>query len=78
MKIERNKFINIRKTVEYFETDTATKLPQIHAVTGCYKTCLDMLLACRDLSLQTKVQIGCYSRKEEESLNKVRGVPLSK
>ena len=44
MKIERNKFIKIRKTVEYFWTDTATKLLQIHAVAGRYKTCLYMVL----------------------------------
>ena len=77
IKIESNKFINIRKTAEYFETDTATKLSQIYAVTGCYNNCLYMLLACLDLPLQTKVQTGCYSRKEEESLNEVR-VSLSK
>ena len=77
MKIESNKFISIRKTVEYFGIDTATKLPQIHAVTGCYNTCLYMLLACLDLPLQTKVKTGSYSRKEEESLNEVR-VSLSK
>lgn len=77
IKIESNKLINSRKTVEYFETNTATKLPQIHAVTGCYNNCLYMLLGCLDLPLQTKVQTGCYSRKEEESLNEVR-VSLSK
>ena len=36
-----------------------------------------MLLGCLDLPLQTKVQTGCYSRKEEESFNEVR-VSLSK
>ena len=44
MKIESSKFMNIRETKEYFGTDTATKLPQIHAVTGCYKTFLYMVL----------------------------------
>ena len=32
------KCIIIRKTVKYLETDVATKLPQIHTVTGYYTT----------------------------------------
>ena len=38
MKIESRKCINISKIVEYLETDVATKLPKIHAVTGCHTT----------------------------------------
>ena len=34
MKIESNKFINIRKIVQYLGTDLASKLPQIYAATG--------------------------------------------
>ena len=37
MKIER-RCINIRKIVEYLSNDVATKLPLIHAVTGCDAT----------------------------------------
>ena len=35
MKIESRKYINIRKIVQYLANDVATKLPQVHAVTGC-------------------------------------------
>ena len=38
MKIESRKCINIRKIVECLSTDVATKIPQIHAVTGCDTT----------------------------------------
>ena len=39
MRIERGKFINIRKNVEYFRNDATTKLAQIYAVTGYDKAC---------------------------------------
>ena len=35
MKIESRKCINIMKIVESLATGVTTKLPQIHAVTGC-------------------------------------------
>ena len=38
MKIESNKFINIRKIVEYLRTDVTAKFPQVHTVTGCDTT----------------------------------------
>ena len=38
MKIDRNKFIGIKKNVEYLGTDVATKLSQIYTVTGCHTT----------------------------------------
>ena len=38
MKIESRKCINIRKIVKYLSADVATKIPQIHAVTGCDTT----------------------------------------
>ena len=34
MKTETNKFINIRKIKKFIGIDVATKLPQIHTVTG--------------------------------------------
>ena len=38
MKIESRKCINIWKIVKYLLTDVATKIPQIHTVTGCDTT----------------------------------------
>ena len=38
MKIEINKFINIRKIKEYLGKDVTTKLPQVHTVTECDTT----------------------------------------
>ena len=38
MIFESRKCINVRKIVEYLVSDIATKLPQIHAVTGCDTT----------------------------------------
>ena len=62
MKNESNNFINIKKTLEYFATDTPIKLPQIHTVTGCDKTCFLHGVG------KTKAQTGCYSGKEERSM----------
>ena len=40
MKTDRmNKFIGIKKSVEYVGDDVATKLSQICTVTGCGTTC---------------------------------------
>ena len=38
MKIESRKCVNIRRILEYLGTDVATKLLQIHIVTGCDTT----------------------------------------
>ena len=38
IKIETNKFFNIRKIVEYLGTDFTKNLPQIHEVTVCDTT----------------------------------------
>ena len=34
VKIDHNKYINIRKKVKYLGNDLALKLPHIHAITG--------------------------------------------
>lgn len=55
MRIERDKFINIRKNVEYFRNDATTKLAQIYAVTGYDKACFQHGVG------KTKVQPGSFN-----------------
>ena len=38
MKIETNKFMSIRKNVEYLGTNVSIKFPQINTATGCDTT----------------------------------------
>ena len=68
MKTESNKFINIRKIVEYLGTDVAIKLPQIHSVTGCEITSF------LDVVGKVKVLKKCLDGKEKLRLLKATGV----
>ena len=38
MKIDHNKYVDIDKVVDYLGEEIATKLPAIHALTGCDTT----------------------------------------
>ena len=67
MKIEI-KFINFRKTVEYLGTDLATKLHQIHTVTGCDATSFLHVVG------KIKVMKKCLDGKEKLRLLNTFGV----
>ena len=64
MKIESNKFINVRKIVEYIGTDVATNFLHIHAATGRYTLLFYMFL----------VKLKCLNGKEKLRLLNTIGV----
>ena len=68
IQIESRKCINIRKIVEYLGTDVATKLPQIHAVTGFETTSLLHSVG------EIKGLKKCLNGKEKLSLLNIIGV----
>ena len=64
MKIRSKRYINIGKNVEYLGTEFATKLPQIHAVTGW-----DTTSFLRGVGKIKILKVSKWTRKTQASKN---------